>query len=116
MRFLCVSCDTQMNLFKNEEGVVPDERGSLSLKYECPECLVQIAMLTNPFETQMVSSLGVEIGGKTLSEGQGIIIDEKGEAVGVKSDSTSESRANVPFLRKPEGHSVRLPRERNPLR
>lgn len=97
MRFLCVSCDTQMNLFKNEEGVVPDERGSLSLKYECPECLVQIAMLTNPFETQMVSSLGVEIGGKTLSEGEGIIIDEKGEAVGVKSDSTSEESGKCPF-------------------
>ena len=97
MRFLCISCDTQMNLIKNEEGVVPDERGSLSLKYECPECLVQVAMLTNPFETQMVSSLGVEIGGKTLSEGEGIVIDENGEAVGVDPLSSSSEAGKCPF-------------------
>ena len=74
MRFLCVSCDTQMNLLKNDEGVVPDERGSLSLQYECPECLVQIAMLTNPFETQMVSSLVLDIARQTINKKKKILI------------------------------------------
>jgi hypothetical protein len=41
----------------------PDD-GSLSITFRCPECGFRIAMLTNPFETQMVRSLGVKIGGR----------------------------------------------------
>src|SRR5262245_64089211 len=40
----------------------PDE-GSLTVTFRCPECGFRVAMLTNPFETQMVRSLGVKIGG-----------------------------------------------------
>lgn len=58
MKFLCVLCDQPMKLVE----VAPPDRGSLSVLYECPECAHRIAMLTNPFETQMVTSLGVEIG------------------------------------------------------
>ena len=39
----------------------PDE-GSLAVTFRCPECGFRVAMLTNPFETQMVRSLGVKIG------------------------------------------------------
>src|SRR3989442_13779242 len=40
----------------------PDE-GSLAVTFRCPECGFRVAMLTNPFETQMVRSLGVKVGG-----------------------------------------------------
>jgi hypothetical protein len=42
--------------------MAPPEGGSLSVVYSCPECGYEMAMLTNPFETQMVQSLGVRIG------------------------------------------------------
>jgi hypothetical protein len=58
MKFLCVLCDQPMKLLQ----VAPPDRGTLSVVYECPECAHRIAMLTNPFETQMVTSLGVQIG------------------------------------------------------
>jgi hypothetical protein len=58
MKFLCVLCDQPMKLVE----VAPPDRGALSVVYECPECAHRIAMLTNPLETQMVQSLGVQIG------------------------------------------------------
>ena len=58
MKFLCVPCDSPMKLAE----VAPPDRGSLSVRYACPECGYEMAMLTNPFETQMVQSLGVRIG------------------------------------------------------
>lgn len=61
MKFLCVACDEPMKLRKTEG---PDGGGSLSVSFYCPKCFQEFAMLTNPFETQMVSSLGVKIGGK----------------------------------------------------
>jgi hypothetical protein len=58
MKFLCVPCDSPMKL----RTVSPPEGGSLSVVYSCPECGYEMAMLTNPFETQLVQSLGVRIG------------------------------------------------------
>jgi hypothetical protein len=58
MKFLCVPCDQPMRL--GEVG--PPDRGSLAVRYTCPACGYEMAMLTNPFETQMVQSLGVRIG------------------------------------------------------
>ena len=58
MKFLCIPCDSKMTL----QTVAPPDGGSLSVVYSCPECGYEIAMLTNPFETQMVQSLGVRIG------------------------------------------------------
>ena len=59
MKFLCVPCDSPMKL----QAVGPPERGSLSVVYACPECGYEMAMLTNAYETQIVQSLGVKIGG-----------------------------------------------------
>lgn len=59
MKFLCVSCDEAMKL----KEVNPPERGSLTVVYGCPRCQHEIAMLTNPYETQVVGSLGVTVGG-----------------------------------------------------
>ncbi len=67
MKFLCVSCNTQMKLKQTQGRAAPDARGSLSLLFECPDCLMEVGMLTNPFETQLVTSLGVEIGGQTVA-------------------------------------------------
>jgi hypothetical protein len=43
----------------------PDE-GSMAITYRCSECGHSIAMVTNPGETQLVSSLGVQIGHERL--------------------------------------------------
>jgi len=64
MKFLCVPCDRQMKLAETK----PPDRGSMTVVYRCPVCEHTIAMLTNPFETEVVGSLGVKIGGKTVSE------------------------------------------------
>src|SRR6185503_7363589 len=61
MKFLCLDCDEPMKLFSTEG---PSE-GSLAVTFRCPECGFRVAMLTNPFETQMVQSLGVKVGGRT---------------------------------------------------
>ena len=58
MKFLCVPCDSPMKM----QTIGPPERGSLSVVYSCPECGYEMALLTNPFETQLVQSLGVRIG------------------------------------------------------
>jgi hypothetical protein len=58
MKFLCVPCDTPMTLAQKKGP----EQGSVTLVYACDACGYEMAMLTNPFETQLVSSLGVTIG------------------------------------------------------
>ncbi len=58
MKFLCVPCNTPMKLIETR----PPDRGSISLVYSCPECAYEFAMLTNPYETQIVGSLGVQVG------------------------------------------------------
>ncbi len=62
MKFLCVECDQQMTF---EERALPGD-GTLAATFKCPSCGRTVAMLTNPMETQLVSSLGVEIGGRTV--------------------------------------------------
>src|SRR5881394_739679 len=59
MKFLCLDCDEPMKLHSTAG---PDE-GSLNVTFRCPECGFRVAMLTNPFETMMVKSLGVKVGG-----------------------------------------------------
>jgi hypothetical protein len=58
MKFLCVSCDQAMKLTLAR----PPERGSLTVVFRCPSCAFEFAMLTNPYETQVVGSLGVKVG------------------------------------------------------
>jgi hypothetical protein len=67
MKFLCVPCDSPMKL----QTVGPPERGSLAVVYSCPECGYEMAMLTNPYETQVVQSLGVRIGPETSAAAAG---------------------------------------------
>src|SRR5580765_1471919 len=62
MKFLCLDCDQPMKLHSTEGR----DEGSLAVTFRCPECGFRVAMLTNPFETQMVKSLGVKVGGRTV--------------------------------------------------
>jgi DNA-directed RNA polymerase subunit RPC12/RpoP len=65
MKFLCVRCDEPMKL----QSAGPPEDGSINALFTCPSCSYQIAMLTNPHETQLVQSLGVKIGPGEAAEG-----------------------------------------------
>jgi hypothetical protein len=64
MKFLCVDCDEQMDFETREQ---PGD-GTFGASFVCPRCKRRIAMLANPMETQLVNSLGVKIGGRTLDE------------------------------------------------
>ena len=85
MKFLCVPCDSPMKL----QTVEPPHGGSLSVVYACPECGYEMAMLTNPFETQLVQSLGVRIGPEAGS--------------GPSSAASAGARTPVADARLPEG-------------
>lgn len=63
MKFVCLNCETYMN-FENVEK--PGE-GSLGVFFGCPSCNAKFSMVTNPGETQMVSSLGVKLGGRSAA-------------------------------------------------
>jgi hypothetical protein len=63
MKFVCLNCETYMNFEKVEK---PAE-GSLGVFFGCPSCGAKFSMVTNPGETQMVSSLGVKLGGRTVA-------------------------------------------------
>jgi hypothetical protein len=62
MKFLCIDCDAQMSF---EERQQPGD-GTFAAAFACPSCGRRVAMLANPMETQLVNSLGVKIGGRTL--------------------------------------------------
>jgi hypothetical protein len=64
MKFLCIDCDAQMHF---EDREVPGD-GTFAAAFRCPTCGRRIALLANPMETQLVGSLGVRIGGRTLAE------------------------------------------------
>ncbi len=62
MKFLCIECDEQMTFAERQE---PGD-GTFAASFRCPACGRAIALLANPMETQLVGSLGVQIGGREL--------------------------------------------------
>ena len=60
MKFLCLKCEQYMAF----EKVEAPEEGRLGVTFACPSCQGRFAMVTNPGETQLVSSLGVSLGGR----------------------------------------------------
>ena len=132
MKFLCVPCDSPMKL----QTVAPPERGSLSVVYACPECGYEMAMLTTPFETQLVQSLGVRIGPDASSTEspraagtncpfaammpatEGARPDQAGEPIPVRWTSAAEARlANIPEFVRPMARTgiERFAREKGSL-
>ncbi|HEX9729930.1 MAG TPA: PCP reductase family protein [Gemmatimonadales bacterium] len=62
MKFLCLECDRQMDFEERQQS----GDGTFGAAFRCPQCGRAVAMLANPMESQLVSSLGVKIGGRTL--------------------------------------------------
>lgn len=62
MKFLCLPCDHVMEF---AERSLPGD-GTLAAVFHCEGCGHEVAMLTNPMETQLVSSLGVKVGGREV--------------------------------------------------
>ena len=89
MKFLCVECDEQM-IF--EQRQLPGD-GTLAAAFRCPECERIVAMLTNPMETQLVSSLGIKIGGSEVP-GQPLEL-VRSSVVGGREDAFVEERPDI---------------------
>ncbi len=62
MKFLCLKCEQYMAF----EKVEAPEEGRLGVTFGCASCGGRFAMVTNPGETQLVSSLGVSLGGRAV--------------------------------------------------
>ena len=90
MKFLCVECDEAMHL----EGTHGPDRGSMTVIFACPVCGRRTAMLTNTMETQVVRSLGVKIGGRTMpSEPMEMV---RGSLVGSQSEAADARPESAP--------------------
>lgn len=64
MKFLCLECDHVMSFAERQ---IPGD-GTMAAVFSCGSCGREMAMLTNPMETQLVSGMGVKIGGRTVPE------------------------------------------------
>jgi hypothetical protein len=64
VKFLCIGCDHVMDFAERQ---LPGD-GTMAAVFVCDSCGHEVAMLTNPMETQLVSSLGVKVGGRTVPE------------------------------------------------
>ena len=62
MKFLCIACDAVMEFAERQ---TPGD-GTFTAVFRCPTCEREIAMLANPMETQLVSGLGIKVGGRTV--------------------------------------------------
>ena len=89
MKFLCVECDEQM-IF--EQRKLPGD-GTLAAAFRCPGCKRIVAMLTNPMETQHVSSLGIKIGGSEVP-GQPLEL-LRSNVVGGREDAFVEEQPDI---------------------
>ena len=106
MKFLCVSCDEAMKLIEAK----PPDRGSLTIVYRCPKCAHEFAMLTNPYETQVVGSLGVQVGPEGdgaakcpfpgVLQGMGAGLEDAGVEFSWTPEAT-ERLANIPEFARP---------------
>ena len=106
MKFLCVSCDEAMKLIQAK----PPDRGSLTVVYRCPKCAHELAMLTNPYETPVVGSLGVQVGREGdgtakcpfpgVMEAMGTSLDAESPAFAWTPEAT-DRLANIPEFARP---------------
>lgn len=90
MKFLCVDCDERMEFADRK---VPGD-GTMAAVFECPSCGRATGLLTNPMETELVSSLGVKVGGRTVDP-QPMENTRKGVATG-RDDAFDDTEAPGP--------------------
>ena len=88
MKFVCLNCETYMTFQKVEK---PTE-SSLGVFFVCGSCDAKFSMVTNPGETQMVNSLGVQLGGRTEAAAP-LEMTRGGLQEGVGAPATSGSMA-----------------------
>lgn len=100
MKFLCLDCDAQMQF---DERRQPGD-GTFAASFGCPSCGRRVAMLANPMETQLVSSLGVEIGGRTLDEEP---MELTRRTLAGRDDAFVEDSQLAPARKRAPGHSPR---------
>ena len=93
MKFLCVPCDQPMKL----RTTTAPERGSISVVYTCPTCDYEIAMLTNPYETQLIQSMGVRIGPAEAGAAQGEAGASKCPFSGMVAEAAEREGAGIPW-------------------
>ncbi len=95
MKFVCLNCETYMNLEKVEK---PAE-GSLGVFFVCPSCNAKFSMVTNPGETSMLNSLGLKLRGRTEAAaslaGMNSILN-KGEPAGTRPTAPSTVEKEIP--------------------
>jgi hypothetical protein len=98
MKFLCMTCDTQMKTVENQRQL---RDGTLAIVLECPGCFGQVGMLTNPMETKLLDSLDVSVcpvGGK----GRVATPAPASEAGDIEWTSEAEARMNkLPIFVRP---------------
>jgi len=105
MKFLCLSCDEVMAFAERQ---LPGD-GTLTAIFTCPACKREMALLTNPMETQLVTSLGVEIGGRTVPQ-------QPMQQTRMGLDSPLEEAFEAPVSRDLGRGGDRAPRESAQLR
>jgi hypothetical protein len=95
MKFLCLECDAQLTFTERQQ---PGD-GTFAAAFVCPGCGRRIALLANPMETQLVSSLGVRIGGSELepapmemTRGSAVMRDDAFQDASVAPPSPSHPR------------------------
>lgn len=104
MKFLCLECDDVMSFAERQ---IPGD-GTLAAVFSCGSCGREMAMLTNPMETQLVSGMGVKIGGRTVPE-QPMEITRTTLEEG-RDDAFQEAEpASAPTPSLPEGDETRAP-------
>lgn len=64
MKFLCIDCDHVMDFAERQ---LPGD-GTMAAVFKCDRCGHEVALLTNPMETRLVSGLGVRVGGRTVPD------------------------------------------------
>ncbi|TDI46372.1 MAG: hypothetical protein E2P01_09105 [Acidobacteria bacterium] len=106
MKFLCVPCDKPMQLLQ----ATPPDRGSVSLVYSCDACGYEFAMLTNPHETQVVTSLGVTLGKDGIAESKcpftGMLAEMETTEDGIRWTAAAQERmSSVPEFVRPMAKS-----------
>jgi hypothetical protein len=96
MKFLCITCDEALR----HQGTRGPDNGVMTIIFACPGCGWEMAMYTNPWETQMVRSLDVKIGGRTLPaqplEMLRASLGQSGEPLAAPLSETSASGEETP--------------------
>src|SRR5438132_14373937 len=92
-----------------EERRLPGD-GTLAAAFRCPQCGRVVAMLTNPMETQLVATLGVQIGGRTIPAQPLEMV--RGMVAGGKEDAFDDGKretGNVPWSADAQERLTRVP-------